>query len=109
MKFKEFYTEGRNRWSVFELKMCEKRWSILNTESGQRFYIKVGEKPNDIGGMQKFLEQLLATPASLPKTKGEIDFHEFATKVVAKEKANIYVKSGMWDQIKKTWVLEETK
>ena len=106
-RFKEYYTEGRNKWDVFSIKKCDQRWSICNTETNQRFYIKLGDNPNSISGIQKFLEDIIATPAYKPKTKGEIDFHEFAQKIMAKEKANIYVKSGMFDKIKSTWILDE--
>jgi len=106
MRFREFYlTEGRNKWSIFEIKKTAKRWSIYNTETNKRYYIKLGEDPANVGSMQKFLEDILATNETRPKTRGEIDFKEFATSVVTNEKAKIHVKSGNWDRIKKTWVI----
>jgi len=106
MKFKEFYlTEGRNKWSIFEIKKTAKRWSLLNTETNQRHYIKLNDDPANVGSMQKFLEELLAKDHTRPKTKGDINFNEFATNVLTKEKAKIYVKSGNWERIKKAWVI----
>jgi len=107
MGFKEYYTEGRNFWALFSIKKCNERWSILNIETNNRYYIKLGEDSNSIEGMQKFLESINATPASKPKTQGKIDFYEFAQNVMTNQKALIYIKSGNWDKIKQTWTLEK--
>lgn len=106
-KFKDMYTEGRNKWDVFTIKKCDQRWSFINTASGKRYYIKLSDNVNDVGKMQQFLSDILAKPANLPKTQGKIDFNDFATKVIGKKKADVYIKSGNWDEIRKKWNLDE--
>ena len=106
MNFKNFYTEGRDNWSLFELKKTNKRWSFLNTESGKRYFINLGDNVNHVGGIQKFLEEIGATDNTIPKTKGTIDYNNFAMDVISGKKQNIHVKSSNWDSIKKTWLLD---
>jgi hypothetical protein len=106
MRFKEYYTEGRNKWDMFQLRKCDKRWSFVNLETKQRYFIKIND-PNNAGGMQKFLEDILATDSTVPKTKGTVDFKIMADDIMSGKKSQIHVKSGMWDKIKKTWIVEE--
>ena len=107
MKFKDVYFEGRNAWNNFQLTKTNKRWSFLNTESGKRYYIKLSDMTNHVGGIQRFLEELGATDSATPKTTGNINYNEFAMDVVAGKKANVHVKSGNFDRIKSTWILDE--
>lgn len=104
-KFKEFYNEGRNKWSIFEIRRGEKKWTFFNTETGTWNVININ-KNKPIASIQKFLMDICATPGELPKTKGDIDYFQFAHDVVNNNKPKIYVKSGMFEKIKKTWVLE---
>jgi len=106
MKFKDVYYEGRNSWSNFTLKRTNKRWSFMNTESGQRYFVKLGDNTNHVGGIQRFLEEIGATDNTTPKTKGNIDYNQFAMDVVAGKKANVHVKSGMFEKIKGTWIID---
>lgn len=107
MRFKNYYTEGRNKWDTFTIKKGDKKWSFINTVTGKRYYIKLNDNETDVSAMQKFLKDILATPGTKPKTKGNIDYHEFAQKVLGKEKATVYIKSGNWEKIRKTWTLGE--
>ena len=105
MRFKNFYIkEGRNKWEIFEIKRCDKRWTFRNTESGKINYIKI-DSDNEFGGMQRFLTDVLATPGSKPKTQGKINYHEFASDVLTGKKSKVYIKSGKFEQIQKTWIL----
>lgn len=106
MKFKEFYTEGRNKWNMFELKKCDKRWSFVNTESGQRYFIKMDE-PNNVSNIQKFLEDVMATDDTTPKTKNPVDFKRLATEIISGNKTKIHIKSGKWENLKSTWILDK--
>ena len=107
MKFKSFYIqEGRNRWYKFEIKKTNKRWSVLNTESGQRFFLKLSDKENNISGIQRFLEDTKSTDENTPKTKGKINYEQFARDVIAGKKANFHCKSGMLEIWKKTWLVD---
>jgi len=105
-RFIDTYYEGRNPWMVFTIKKNESRWSFRNTETGKLNYIKVSEK-DAITTMQRFLEDLGATPGSRPKTMGQIDYKKFAEDVVGGKKANVYVRSGKFETIQKTWLLGE--
>jgi len=106
-RFKEYFKEGRDKWDNFTLKRTNKRWSFNNTTSGKKYYIKLdGNNVNYIGDIQKFLNDLKATDGSTPKTKGEINYGEFAGQIVSGEKTNIHVKSGNFDKIKNTWIID---
>ena len=103
--FKEFYlTEGRDKWSLFELKRTSSRWSFQNLDTGKRYFVKLGGE-NEFGSIQKFLMSILATPKHGAKSKGEINFLDFATEVLNGTKNTFYVKSSFWEKIKKTWEL----
>ena len=105
MSFKKFYiNEGRNAWNMFELKQTNKRWSFKNINSGKRYFIKLPEV-NNVGQIQKFLVDVKATSSEGLKTKGSIDFGEFARNIVSKKSQNFYVKSEHWEDIKKSWVI----
>lgn len=105
--FKDYYLkEGRNAWNVFSIKKCNSRWSFRNKDTGSINYIKIKDASN-LGGMQKFLEDILATPGERPKTRGEIDYKKFAEDIMSGNKHKVYVKSGKFETIKKTWLVED--
>ena len=106
MSYKDYIKEGRNKWDMFSLKQTESRWSFKNLNTGQRYFVKLGEK-NYIGKIQQFLTDIQATSSEGRKTTGEIDFHAFAQNVVKNGGINqFYVKSGRWNDIKSTWVIK---
>ena len=105
--FKDFYLqEGRNAWNVFSIKRCESRWSFRNKDTGKLNYIKIKD-PTNLGAMQKFLEDIYATPGEKPKTRGEIDYKKFAEDILSGKKHSVYVKSGKFETIKRTWLIED--
>lgn len=104
MKFKEFFYEGRDKWSLFSINKGTSKWTFKNNDSNSINYLKINPLM-EIGTMQRFLEEIEATSGDFPKTKGEIDYYKFASDVVSGKKPNIYVKSGMLEKIKKTWLL----
>ena len=107
MRFKEFYLqEGRNAWNVFSIKKNESRWTFKNNDTGKLNFIAIKD-PSNIGGMQKFLEDLGATPGERPKTFGTIDYKQFAVDVIEGKKSKVYVRSGKFETIKKTWMVED--
>ncbi len=55
--------------------------------------------------MASFLRELQATPGVGNKTQGQIDHFTFASNLIKGEKNNIYVKSGMFEKIRNTWLL----
>ena len=108
MNFKTYYTEGRNPWHLFSIKRGHKnkKWSFRDTQTNSIYYIKI-DPNNEIGSMQKFLKDLEATPGTIPKTKGDIDFYDFAVSVIIGDVYKIYVKSGKFQLIKDTWELKD--
>lgn len=107
MRFKPFYmSEGRNKWNCFEVKRCTQRWSFKNIDSGKMYYMKLGDKVNDVGDMQKFLTDTLATDHTTPKTRGDIDYKQFAVDVINGKKSKVHIKSGKWNDLSKTWILD---
>lgn len=105
MRFKEYITEGRDKWNLFTIKKGNDKWSFRNKETGKLNYIKIN-KFEEIGSMQRFLQDVKATPPTFPKTKGEIDYYKFASDVVGKKQASVFIKSGKWEDIQKTWLLD---
>lgn len=105
MSFKQIFNEGRDSWMVFSINKGKDRWSFKNLESNSINYIKINPQL-EIGSIQKFLEEILATPSTMPKTKGIINYSDFAVDVVAGKKSTVYIKKGMFEKIKKTWLLD---
>ena len=106
MKFKDYLYEGRNRWDLFSIKRGaqHKKWSFRNTHTNKFNYIKINPN-NEVASMQKFLKSLLATPGTKPKTKGNIDYHDFAQQVIGGKIYKVYVKQGKFQDIQDAWVL----
>lgn len=105
MRFKDFLKEGRDYWFLFTIKRNGVKWTFRNTENGKWNYIKI-DPDNEFSSIQKFLKDINAKPGNTPKTKGDIDFHHFAQNVLDSKTYNVYVKKGMLDKIRDTWVLE---
>jgi hypothetical protein len=106
MNFKDFYLiEGRNAWNIFKIKMNDKKWSFRNLETNQLYFIKINEN-NVFDSLIKFLKDIEATPPTIPKTKGIINYDEFANNIMKGKYATVFVKSGMFEKIKNTWVIE---
>lgn len=106
MGWKDYISEGRNPWMLFTIKKGKDRWSFRNTQTNKLNYVKISPT-NEIGSMQNFLKELIATPGALPKTHGKINYYEFAREVVAGNKHKVYIKSGKFNDIQKTWLLED--
>jgi hypothetical protein len=106
MRFKDLYNEGRNEWNSFALKKTDKRWSFSNNESGKRYFIKLSDKVNHVGGIQRFLEDLGVTDNTTPKTKGCLDVNNVMTDLISGKTTNVHINSGVFDKIKKTWLLD---
>ena len=103
--FKQFYlSEGRTPWNIFSVKRCNERWTFKNEDTGVLSYVKIN--PNrEIESMKEFLESLGATSGEKPKTKGTIDYLKFASDIIGEKKSKIYIKSSLFEMIKKTWQL----
>jgi len=105
MSFKDIFNEGRDKWDLYSVNKGSSKWTFKNNEMGNVSYLKINPLM-EIGTMQRFLEEIGATSGELPKSKGEIDYYQFASDVVSGKKPNIYVKSSMYEKIKKTWFLD---
>ena len=104
MNFKDYLNEGRNRWDIFKIKKNNMKWSFRNQETNKVNYIKI-DAENPFNSLKKFLTDVQATPPTLPKTRGEIDYDQFAQDILDGNLGTVYIKSGMFDMIKSTWVI----
>lgn len=98
--------EGRNRWDIFRIKKNNMKWTFRNQETNVLNYIKINQD-NPFNSLKQFLIDVQATPPTLPKTRGEIDYDEFTQQIIDGDFGTVYIKSGMFDIIKKTWVIND--
>ena len=97
--------EGRNRWDIFKIKKNNQRWSFRNQETNKVNYIKI-DAENPFNSLKKFLTDVKATPPTLPKTKGDIDYDQFTQDIIDGEHGTVYIKSGMFNTLTSTWVIQ---
>lgn len=103
--FKKYLTEGREPWMKVSLNKGFDRWSFKNLETEQRNYIKVN--PSQVlVSIQRFLEEIEAKPGNeKTKTKGHINYEQFAHNIINGKSYNFYIKKSMLEKIKKTWII----
>jgi len=104
MQFKSYFTEGRNRWDQFSVNKGTDRWTFTNLQSSKRYFMKIN-KSSIYDTLGSFLRELGATSGNGGKTRGQIDHFTFASNLIKGQKNSIFVKSGMFDKIAKTWKL----
>jgi len=104
MNFRDYLREGRNLWCIFKIKKNNQKWSFRNQETNKLYYIKINDE-NPFDSLKKFLVDVQATPPSLPKTRGDIDYAQFARDIIDGSTGTVYIKSGMFDVIKTTWFI----